>query len=132
MLPLVTFSSFHNEKTALIRNMRRNMESVKTAKIFDTPLTRDWIEQTKSQHCNEAHICFIDCTPRNISLAHSHGIIVMGWFPHPVNESIWCKYTEDSALYEFVARSGVDIMCVNKPGLLKRVLDDMASLAKSV
>lgn len=103
------------------------MERVKTAKIFDTPLPRDWIEQTRKLKCNEAHICFADTTPQAIELAHRNGIKVMAWFPHPINDSIWSKFTEDAALYAQVAKSGVDIMCVNKPDLLKEVLDGMTA-----
>ena len=99
-------------------------------KIFDTPLPKDWIKQTKRDLCNEAHICFADCTPQNISLAHANNVRVMGWFPHPINTSIWSKYTEDAALYETVAKSGVDVMCVNKPKLLREVLDRMIDEGK--
>ena len=73
-----------------------------------------------------AHICFADCTPQSIALAHKNNIKVMGWFPHPINNAIWSKYTEDAALYAQVAKSGVDIMCVNKPDLLREVLDELA------
>ena len=53
MIHYVTFSSFHPNKTALIRRMRRDMSTVKTGKIFDTPLPPDWIEQTQKHKCNE-------------------------------------------------------------------------------
>ncbi|GMH98137.1 hypothetical protein TrST_g6750 [Triparma strigata] len=123
---LVTFSSFHNERTALIRKMRSDMTRITTGKIFGEVLSEDWIEQTVNSGCNEAHICFADSTPENIAKAHAAGLFVMAWFPHPVNRSIWSNHTEDAACYEKVARSGVDMMCVNKPDLLKQVIDKIS------
>ena len=123
MINQVTFSSFHGSRTSLIRRMRSDMNTVRTGKIFGEVLPSDWIGQCLSSHCNEAHICFSDSTPENIAKAHASGLYVMAWFPHPQNKSIWSKHTEDAVLYEEVSKSGVDMMCVNKPDLLKVVHD---------
>ena len=137
------FSSFAHERIALVRQLHpeRNVDGshvYQTGALYADEIPDDFLEKGQAIGADEIHLKYDTCTKDRVDQIRAAGMKSMCWFRGPIGmkEDVETKYndvwSEDAAMYDIVMRTGVDAMCVNKPGILAKLIAQKKSNDKMV
>ena len=130
----VVFSSFQHDLIHRIRKLRperceiTGLHKYRTGCLFSIP-PESFVEMALAVDASEVHLRYDTCTKENISKIHAAGMDSMAWFRGhtAMRQDTTVKYldvgNEDENMYYTVLQSGVRKMCVNRPEILKDLLD---------
>ena len=119
------YSSFDHTRIAEVKMVDK--EAIIGALFSDVP--NDFIERCLAVGADEIHFKSDTCSYERVQAAHQAGLSTMCWFRGPIgmDEDSTAKYldvgNEDESMYTTVMRTGVQSMCVNKPGVLVKALE---------
>mmetsp|Transcript_32200 Transcript_32200/g.49926 ORF Transcript_32200/g.49926 Transcript_32200/m.49926 type:complete len:350 (+) Transcript_32200:81-1130(+) len=116
-----TFSSFYHDRLKQLRDLRPNKELVRTGATFKGTLPQNFIQHAQALGVNEIHLRYDTCTTRRVREVHKAGFESMAWFrgPKAMKQDLptFRDVESELHLYELVARTGVQQLCVNRPAL---------------
>lgn len=121
------YSSFDHSRIAEVRTL--DADAITGALFSDVP--DDFVERCLEAGASEVHFKYDTCTYERVLAAHGAGLGTMAWFRGPIGmrEDYLNKYfdvgNEDEAMYRTVLMSGVRSMCVNRPDVLVKALEEM-------
>lgn len=124
-LSCITVSSFHHP---FLQTVKALNPLIQTACLFNSPLPSDYISQTQETEASECHLRYDTCTKENVEKAKEEGLKVMSWCSGPkrMSEEVWSDVgNEDEDFYNVILRTGVDKVCVNKPDLARKVMNEI-------
>jgi len=129
MVDRCSFSSFQHERIARIRELRPDLlpdgtYRYKTGALYNSFVPDDFVGHALHIGASEVHLKYDTCTKERVDAVHAAGLTSMAWFRGApgMKEDSETKYfdvgNEDEDMYLTVLRSGVKIMCVNRPNVL--------------
>ena len=129
MVEVCSFSSFDQERLALLRKLRPQKDAESGQHIYRTGLLFDelptnYIQIAKQLEVDEIHLRYDTCTPTIVDEIHKEGYSSMCWFRGPIGmlsdctHKYWDVGNEDSTMYETILMTGVQQICCNKPNVL--------------
>lgn len=136
MVEQCQFSSFDLNQISRIRELRpeKNLNGkhkYKTGALFKENLPDNYIELSLNAGASQVHLKYDTCTVERIKEIHNYGMDSMAWFrgPNGMKEDITEKYfdvgNEDNSMYWAVISTGVRELCVNKPHVLLKLLEEV-------
>lgn len=128
----ISFSSFDHSRIATIRTLaeQNNKKNIETGALFSDDVPEDFVNVSKNVYgATEIHLKYDTCTKERIQEIHDAGLNSMCWMRGPVGmvEDVTLKYkdvgNEDLDMYNTIMRTGVRGMCVNRPDVLRFLLE---------
>jgi glycerophosphoryl diester phosphodiesterase len=137
MVDQCSFSSFFHDRIQRIRQLRPQRRTLsggngngafvyQTGALFNEPPT-DFILQSLKLGASEVHLKYDTCSMERVSAIHETGLNSMAWFRgyEGMQQDAATKYfdvgNEDESMYDVVRKSGVQAMCINRPGSLAQM-----------
>ena len=121
------YSSFDHSRIAEVR--RLDADAI-TGALFASHVPDNFIEQCLAVGANEVHFKYDTCLYERVQEAHSAGLNTMAWFRGRMGmkEDHLNKYhdvgNEAISMYKTVLMSGVRGMCVNRPEVMVKALEE--------
>ena len=134
MVEQVVFVSFEEERLEKIHQLRpeRNDDGhykYKVALLF-LRVPEDFIERAQRVGANEVQIRYDAITSSRVQAIHDAGMRSLAWCggPKAMRKDGTLKYmdvfNEDENMYQCVLNTGVQAMCVNRPDLLLKMVEN--------
>lgn len=125
------YSSFDHSRIARIRELRpeRNSDGTyiyRTGALFVDP-PYNFISLSLAVGASEVHLRYDTCTKERVDAIHANGMGSLAWWRGPpgmlkdVTEKYLDVGNEDESMYRIAMKTGVDVMCVNKPDVLAKM-----------
>lgn len=128
------FSSFDLSRVRIIRELRPHRcplsgkHIYKTGALFDE-VPDNFIQLALDVGASEVHLKYSRCTKSRVDKIHEAGMDSMFWSRGPIgmNHDIMSEYcdigNEDEMMFRVMMATGVRKMCVNKPDVLIKMLN---------
>jgi len=145
MVDQVIFSCFHMDRIKLIRDLRPDLEvsfnfdvngsdkmqkqqqrfRYKTAALFED-VPPNLVDICIEAGVSEVHLRYDTCVKSRITELHARGMKTLAWMKSPPLIVSDCKERyldvghEDEKMFRTIMNSGVNSICTNRPGILKK------------
>jgi glycerophosphoryl diester phosphodiesterase len=128
-----SFASFYHDRIHKIRKARPERKAdgthrIQTGALFNNDVPHDFINIVKNVGASEVHLRYDTFSKERVDEIHNAGLRSMSWFRGFASMAVDSRLyhdvgNEDERMYSTLLKTGVMILCINRPQHLVKLLN---------